>query len=71
MKDISKEEYALYDLIYRIRVAAGDRTGRLMQDELIKKITALRRDSEDLHRLINASEAEQELENLEDLSDPT
>lgn len=30
------------DLIYRIRVAAGDPNGKLMQTELVNRITALR-----------------------------
>jgi len=30
------------DLIYRIRVAAGDPTGKLMLDELVHRIAAMR-----------------------------
>lgn len=30
------------DLLYRIRVAAGDPTGKLMQDELVHRIAAMR-----------------------------
>lgn len=32
----------LFDLIYRIRVAAGDPTGKLMQDELVHRVAAMR-----------------------------
>lgn len=31
-------EAGLLDLVYRIRVAAGDPEGRLMQDELVEKV---------------------------------
>lgn len=33
-------------LLYAIREAAGDKEGRLMQDELVKHIARLRRDAE-------------------------
>ena len=36
--DVTMQEL---DLIYQIRVAAGDRTGKLMQDELVHKIAGM------------------------------
>ena len=36
------ENYGLLSLLYDIRVAAGDKGGKLMQDELVAHIAALR-----------------------------
>ena len=43
------ENYGLLSLLYDIRVAAGDKGGKLMQDELVASIAALRADSERLN----------------------
>ena len=40
------ENYGLLSLLYDIRVAAGDKGGKLMQDELVAHIAALRVDAE-------------------------
>lgn len=51
--DVAKlrtSEAGLLDLLYRIRVAAGDKAGRLMQAELVEHIAALAKDREELGR---------------------
>lgn len=40
------ENYGLLSLLYDIRVAAGDKGGKLMQDELVARIARLRADAE-------------------------
>lgn len=42
MTDSRDPTMAELDLLYRIRVAAGDPTGRLMQSELVNRIAAMR-----------------------------
>lgn len=39
------------DLIYRIRVAAGDPTGKLMQTELVHRIRGLRECADTLRKI--------------------
>ena len=46
------ENYGLLSLLYDIRVAAGDKGGKLMQDELVASIAALRADAERFNGLI-------------------
>jgi hypothetical protein len=40
------ENFGLLSLLYDIRIAAGDKDGRLMQDELVAHIASLRADAE-------------------------
>jgi hypothetical protein len=40
------ENYGLLSLLYDIRKAAGDKDGKLMQDELVARIAGLRVDAE-------------------------
>lgn len=42
MTDSRDPTMAELDLLYRIRVAAGDPTGKLMQSELVNRIAAMR-----------------------------
>lgn len=52
--DAQREEFTLLHLIADIRAAAGDPTGRLMQDELVQHIAAIVKERDDLRERLDA-----------------
>ena len=52
--DAHREEFTLLGLIADIRAAAGDPTGRLMQDELVQHIAAVVKERDDLRERLDA-----------------
>lgn len=52
--DAQREEFTLLHLIADIRAAAGDPTGRLMQDDLVQHIAAIVKERDDLRERLDA-----------------
>lgn len=52
--DSQREEFTLLHLIADIRAAAGDPTGRLMQDDLVQHIAAIVKERDDLRERLDA-----------------
>lgn len=52
--DAQRDEFTLLGLIADIRAAAGDPTGKLMQDELVRHIAAVVKERDDLRERLDA-----------------
>ena len=52
--DAQRDEFTLLGLIADIRAAAGDPTGKLMQDELVQHIAAVVKERDDLRERLDA-----------------